>query len=71
MVIETVKCWGLQIDKYFMFDAAVPSEAIDVTLVQETLKGLMLPAGTACGGWAFHEWRGEMSPDDYTYRMER
>ena len=23
------------------------------------------------GGWAFHEWRGEMNPDDYTYCMER
>ena len=23
------------------------------------------------GGRAFHEWRGEMNPDDYTYRMER
>ena len=32
-----------------MFDAAVPSEVIDVMLVQETLKGSMLSAGTASG----------------------
>ena len=60
-------------DDVFKELATVPSRLDGVTestemycwQKQETLKGAAVVAGTAYGGWGFHEWVGGFNPDNY------